>query len=266
MKRKKTAIIFGINGQDGAYLANFLLKKKYRVIGTTRKNSKKKLDRLIKLNILNKIKIIKGIASEKNFCRKIINNKVNEIYYLSGNSSVIKSFDHPVNSIESNTTGILNILQTAKEKATKTKIFNSGSGQFFGNNKKNTYKVNSKIMPQSPYGVAKAAGYWITKIYRENFGLYCCTGILFNHESPLRSNEFVTKKIVDTSKKIKKNKKKILKLGNINISRDWGWAPDFVEGFWLMLQQKKPIDLILGTGKSHTIREFVNEVFRIQKT
>ena len=120
-------------------------------------------------------------------------------------------------------------------------------------------------MPQSPYGLSKATGFWLTKTFRESFGLYACSGILFNHESPLRSKEFVTKKIVDTAKRIKKNKKGKLYLGNIDIFRDWGWAPEYVNAMWLMLQQNKPVDLIIGSGKIHNLREFVNEVFKILK-
>ena len=132
---------------------------------------------------------------------------INEIYYLAGDSSVIESFKTPDISLKSNTEGVLNILQTLKRKKYKAKLFNAGSGQFYGDNKKNFYNINSKIEPQSPYGVSKAAAYWLIKIYREKYGIFCCTGILFNHESPLRSKEFVTKKIVDTALKIKKQKR-----------------------------------------------------------
>ncbi len=263
MKIKKTAIIFGISGQDGAYLSHFLLKKGYKVFGTTRNKSLKNLYRLKKLNILNKIKIIKGEATNPDFCKKILNSRINELYYLAGESSVVKSFKTPHLSLESNVNGLLNILQILKKKKYKAKLFNAGSGQFYGDNKFNRYNLKSKIDPQSPYGVSKAAGYWLVKIFRKNYDIFCCTGILFNHESSLRSDEFVTKKIINVSKKIKKNKKLKLELGNINVYRDWGWAPEYVVAFWLMLQQKKPSDLILGTGKTHSIKDFVNEVFKL---
>ena len=129
--------------------------------------------------------------------------------------------------------------------------------------KKNFFNINSKIDPQSPYGVSKAAGYWFTKIYRENYNMFCCSGILFNHESPLRSNEFVTKKIINVAKQILSNKKKYLLLGDVNIYRDWGWAPEFVKAYWLMLQQKTPTDLIIGNGKVYSLKDFVREVFKI---
>lgn len=261
MKYKKTAIIFGITGQDGAYLSHFLLKKGYQVIGTTRDRSRKNLYRLNRLNILKKINLIKGVATNLKFCEKILNRNINEIYYLAGDSSVLKSFETPDISLKSNLEGILNILQTLKRKKYKAKLFNAGSGQFYGDNKENFYNINSKIEPQSPYGVSKAAAYWIVKIYREKYDIYCCTGILFNHESPLRSKEFVTKKIVDTAIKIKKRKEKKLELGNVNIFRDWGWAPDYVRAMWLMMQRSKPKDFLIGSGKTHSLKDFVNEVF-----
>ena len=262
MKYKKTAIIFGITGQDGAYLSHFLLQKGYRVIGTTRDRSSKNLYRLERLNIIKKVTLIKGVATNIKFCEKILRQNIDEIYYLAGDSSVIKSFETPDISLKSNTEGILNILQTLKHNKYKSKLFNAGSGQFYGDNKKNFYNINSKIEPQSPYGVSKAAAYWLIKIYREKYDIYCCTGILFNHESPLRSKEFVTKKIVNTALRIKRKKDSKLELGNVDIFRDWGWAPDYVRAMWLMLQKNKPRDFLIGSGKTHTLKEFVNEVFK----
>ena len=262
--KKKIALIFGISGQDGAYLAHFLLSKNYNVIGITRNNSKRNLFRLYKLNIQNKVKIIKGEATDYKFCYKIIKKKINEIYYLAGESSIVKSFEFPEISLLSNSVGILNILRVTKIKNKKIKIFNACSGQIFGNKKKNFFNINSKIDPQSPYGVSKAAGYWFTKIYRENYNIFCCSGILFNHESPLRSNEFVTKKIINGANQILSNKKKYLLLGDVNIYRDWGWAPEFVKAYWLMLQKKTATDLIIGTGKVYSLKDFVREVFKIK--
>ena len=265
MKYKKTAIIFGISGQDGAYLSHFLLEKGYRVIGTTRNKSSRNLQRLKRLKIIKQIILLKGVATDLNFCKKALNSKINEIYYLAGDSSVVKSFKTPEISLKSNTEGILNILRVLKYKKSKAKLFNAGSGQFYGDNKKNFYNINSKIEPQSPYGVSKAAAYWLIKIYREKYNIYCCTGILFNHESPLRSKEFVTKKIVDTALKIKRKKSIILRLGNVEIVRDWGWAPDYVKAMWLMMQRTKPRDFIIGSGKTYSLKDFVNEVFRYLK-
>jgi GDPmannose 4,6-dehydratase len=262
MKFKKTAIIFGISGQDGAYLSHLLLGKGYKVIGTTRNKSSKNLYRLERLNIAKKIILLKGEATNLKFCEKILDRNINEIYYLAGDSSVINSFETPHLSLKSNTEGILNILKILKQKKYKAKLFNAGSGQFYGDNKKNFYNIRSKIEPQSPYGVSKAAAYWLVKIYREKYDIYCCTGILFNHESPLRSKEFVTKKIVDTALKTKRNRGIILKLGNVEIVRDWGWAPDYVKAIWLMMQRTKPRDFIIGSGKTYSLKDFVNEVFK----
>ena len=263
--KKKNALIFGISGQDGAYLAHFLISKNYNVIGTTRNNTKKNLNRLLKLNIYKKVKIIKGQASDLGFCQKLLKKNIDEVYYLAGESSIVKSFEYPEVSLISNSFGILNILKTAQKLKTKIKIFNACSAQIYGNKKKNFFNIDSKIDPISPYAVSKAAGYWLTKIYRENYEIFCCSGILFNHESPLRSNEFVTKKIVLESKKILKNKNHKLFLGNIDIYRDWGWTPDFVQAYWLMLQKDSPIDLVIGTGKIYSLRDFLNEVFKLQK-
>ena len=265
--KRKIALIFGISGQDGAYLSNFLLKKNYEVYGTTRNKSKKNMYRLEKLKIFNKVKIIQGAALDQKFLNKIIKkySSIKEIYYLAGDSSATDSFIYPHKSFESNTTGMLNILLTIKEINKKIKVFYAASGQFYGNSKNNYYSEKSVIKPTTPYAIAKAAGYWLVKIFRENYDLYACSGILFNHESPLRSDEFVTKKIINVSKQIKKNNKVKLRMGNIDVYRDWGWAPEYVKAMWLMLQQKQPIDLIIGSGKKFSVRDFVNEVFKKMK-
>ena len=267
MKKKNTALIFGISGQDGSYLAHFLLKKNYKVVGVTRNVSLNNLSRLKRLKIINKVRIVKGTASNKKFLDKLIkkDSSIKEIYYFAGDSSVQRSFERPDISLMSNTLGILNILMSVKDINKKIRIFNASSGQIFGNKKINHYNESSLVDPQSPYGVAKASGLWLSKIYRETHNLYSCSGILFNHESPLRSKHFVTKKIVDTSLKIKKNKSLILHLGDIDVYRDWGWAPEYVKVMWLMLQQKKPNDFVIGSGKKYSIRDFVYEVFKLLK-
>ncbi len=262
---KKKAIIFGVSGQDGAYLSSFLLNKKYEVIGTTRNKGEKNLFRLKKLNIHKKVKVYQGDATKIDFCKKLIKKNINEIYYLAGESSVTKSFKTPNLSLLSNTMGLTNILETVKIQNSHIKVFNASSGQIYGNKKNNFFNINSKIDPQSPYGISKAAGYWMTKIYRENYNIYCCSGVLFNHESPLRSDDFVTKKIINVANEIHKKKNRNLLLGDVNIHRDWGWAPDYVEAYWLMLQQKKPKDLIIGSGKVYSLKDFVREVFKLKK-
>jgi len=267
MKRNKIkSLIFGISGQDGSYLSNLLLNKKNEVYGTTRNNNKKNLKNLVRLGILNKVKIIKcDIANFLSVIKLIKKIKPHEIYYLCGQSSVIKSYIYPAEAFKSNTLGLINILETVKKTNKKIKIFNAVSGQFYGNRKNKIYNEKSYIDPQSPYGVSKASSFWLTKIFREWYKIKCCSGILFNHESPLRSNEFVTKKIINHCKLIKKGKSKYLYLGDINIYRDWGWAPEYVEAMYLMLKQKNPKDIIIGSGKRHSLREFVYEVFRLLK-
>ena len=263
-KNKIKSLIFGISGQDGSYLSHFLFGKGHDIYGTTRNIGKKNLNNLNKLGVLNKIKIIKCDAKNFKIVKKIIKKiKPQEIYYLCGQSSVTKSFTNPAETFKSNTLGLLNILEIVKEINNKIKVFNAVSGQFYENRKNNIYNEKSYIAPQSPYGVSKASSFWLTKIFREWYGIKCCSGILFNHESPLRSNEFVTKKIINHCKLIKKGKLKHLYLGNINIYRDWGWAPEYVEAMYLMLRQKHPKDLVIGSGKRHSLKSFVYEVFRL---
>ena len=266
MKQKKKALIFGVSGQDGSYLSRFLVSKKNQVYGTTRNNNKRNLKNLISLEIANKVKIFK--CDIKNFyqVKKIIQKiKPHKIFYLCGQSSVTGSYINPAESFKSNTLGLLNILETVKKSNRKIKVFNAVSGQIYGNQKKNIYNEKSYIEPQSPYGVSKASSFWLTKIFREWYGVKCCSGILFNHESPLRSDEFVTKKIINNCKLIKKGKLKYLYMGDINIYRDWGWAPEYVEAMYLMLKQKNPKDLVIGSGKRHSLKNFIYEVFRLLK-
>ena len=263
-KNKIKSLIFGISGQDGSYLGHFLINKGYDVCGTTRNSSKENLKNLVRLGILKKVKIIKCNIIDFLGVKKLNKTiKPQEIYYLCGQSSVTKSFTNPAETFKSNTLGLLNILEVVKEINNKIKVFNAVSGQFYESRKNNIYNEKSYIAPQSPYGVSKASSFWLTKIFREWYGIKCCSGILFNHESPLRSNEFVTKKIINHCKLIKKGKLKHLYLGNINIYRDWGWAPEYVEAMYLMLRQKHPKDLVIGSGKRHSLRSFVYEVFRL---
>jgi len=260
------SLIFGISGQDGSYLSRLLLNKRKEVYGTTRNNSEENLKNLVRLKVLNKVKIIKCDVANFLVVKKLIKIiKPHEIYYLCGQSSVTKSYIYPAEAFKSNTLGLLNILETVKKTNKKIKVFNAVSGQFYGNGKNNIFNEKSYIAPQSPYGVSKASSFWLTKIFREWYEIKCCSGILFNHESPLRSNEFVTKKIINHCKLIKKKKLKYLYLGDINIYRDWGWAPEYVEAMYLMLKQKNPKDLVIGSGKRHSLKSFVYEVFRLLK-
>ena len=265
-KKKIKSLIFGISGQDGSYLGRLLFSKGHEVYGTTRNIRKKNLNNLNKLGVLNKIKIIKCDTKKFKIVQKlIIKIKPQEIYYLCGQSSVTKSYINPAEAFKSNTLGLLNILEIVKKTNKKIKVFNAVSGQFYGNRKNKAYNEKSYINPQSPYGVSKASSFWLTKIFREWYGVKCCNGILFNHESPLRSDEFVTKKIINHCKLIKKGKLKYLYLGNINIYRDWGWAPEYVNAIYLMLRQRHPKDLVIGTGQRNSLKSFVYEVFRLLK-
>ena len=264
MKKRIKSLIFGISGQDGSYLSHFLINKKHDVSGTTRNSNKNNLNNLAKLGILKKVKVIKCDIADFFAVKKLIKRiKPDEIYYLCGQSSVTKSYIDPGEAFKSNTLSLLNVLEIIKETNKKIKIFNAVSGQFYGDRKKSIYNEKSYISPQSPYGTSKAASYWLVKIFRESYGIKCCNGILFNHESPLRSEKFVTKKIINHCHLIKKRKIKYLYMGDINISRDWGWAPEYVEAMYLMLRQKDPKDLVIGSGKKHSLKSFIYEAFRL---
>lgn len=262
---KKKALIFGISGQDGAYLADLLLKKNYTVIGVTRNNTNNNLFRLIKLGIHKSIYIYTNNTLEPIFLKKIFkkHNQINEIYFLSGETSPIRSIEKPVQTIESNVISLLKILEFIK-KNKKIKFFYASSSEIFEKSKKNIFDENSRLGPRHPYGISKAAGLLLVRYYRTFYNIFCCSGILFNHESPLRSNDFIYKKIVDNAKKIKK-KGGVINLGDINVERDVGWAPDYVKAFWTMLQQKTPRDYVIGTGKSYSIKTFLNKTFKILK-
>ena len=209
MKKKRIkSLIFGISGQDGSYLSHFLINRKHDICGITRNSNKNNLKNLTRLGILKKVKIIKCDIANFLAVKKLIKKiRPDEIYYLCGQSSVTESYIDPREAFKSNILGLLNILEIVKKTNKKIKIFNAVSGQFYGDRKKNSvYNEKSYIDPQSPYGVSKASSFWLTKIFREWYGIKCCSGILFNHESPLRSNEFVTKKIINCGKLIKKGK------------------------------------------------------------
>lgn len=263
----KLALIFGITGQDGAYLADFLLKKKYKVIGTTRNLSKKNLIRLFKLKIENRVSLLKIKRINHNVIKDLFKKlkKIDEIYYLSGETSPLDSMNNPLETFDSNVNNLVSILEFIKIKKFKTKIFYASSSEIFKNKKPNIFNENSEIGPRTPYAISKAAGFWLIKYYRNNYKVNCCTGILFNHESPLRSKNFVFKKIIEQTQKIKKEKRGKLQLGNIKIKRDIGWAPDYIVAIWKMLQLKKFEDLVIGSGKAYSIQEFLNLVLKYLK-
>jgi len=260
MLYRKRALIFGIYGQDGSYLAHFLNTKNYKVFGTSRKI--KKCLNFTKLNLNNKLTVLRVNPANAEEVKSVIKKtKCNEIYYFSGISSVNESFCKPFETLNVNTTGLFNILESCRELNFKGKIYNAGSSECFGNSIK---KINelTPFNPVSPYGLSKVICHYLIKSYRENFGLWCCTGFAFNHESLLRKENFIFIKIINAAKKIANNQKKRLRLGDINVSRDWGWAPEFVEIFWKILQLKKPDDFIIGTGEKKKLKNIISYVFR----
>jgi len=260
MLYRKRALIFGIYGQDGSYLAHFLNTKNYKVFGTSRKI--KKCLNFTKLNLNNKLTVLRVNPANAEEVKSVIKKtKCNEIYYFSGISSVNESFCKPFETLNVNTTGLFNILESCRELNFKGKIYNAGSSECFGNSIK---KINelTPFNPVSPYGLSKVICHYLIKSYRENFGLWCCTGFAFNHESLLRKENFIFIKIINAAKKIANNQKKRLRLGDINVSRDWGWAPEFVEIFWKILQLKKPDDFIIGTGEKKKLKDIISYVFR----
>lgn len=257
----KKALIIGISGQDGPYLAKFLIKKKYFVTALYRKRPNNFIN--LKRLRVQKIKLLN--LNYLNFKKLFIflkKNRFSEIYFLSGQSSVFKSFSRPIETYKSNITGILNILESCRILKLKTKIFNASSGEIFGNQKINKFNENSEFDPVSPYGLSKMISLEITKIYRLMFNMKACSGIMFNHESSLRKKNFVIKKIIAEIKKIKKNRKHKLKIGNLNIFRDWGWAPEYVFAMWLMLNSKNFKDYVIGTGNKISIKKIIFYLFK----
>ncbi len=253
----KKALIFGVTGQDGSYLAKFLLEKKYTVFGTSRKFSVKKLTNLKILDIDSKIeKIETNFSSHKSIQRAIAFSKPDEIYNLAGVSSVLDPFKNPTLTAKINGLAVLHILETIRIFYPKTKFFQASSSEMFSSSKIKLTE-DSPFDPKTPYAISKVFAHEMTIQYRKNFQLFTCCGILFNHESPLRGLEFVTRKIVSSMLKIKNGKLDKLILGNIDTERDWGFAGDYVEAMWKMLQISTPTDFVISTGKSHSVREFL---------
>ncbi len=259
----KTALIFGVSGQDGSFLAEFLIKKKYRVVGVSRDVLGKTFSNLIKLGIKDKIELRSASLNDFRSVLQVINQEnPDEIYNLAGQSSVGLSFNQPVETFESISIANLNLLEAIRFlNISGLKLYNAGSSEIYGNTGEKKVDENFKIKPRSPYAVAKAAAFWQVANYREAYKLFVCTGILFNHESYLRPERFVTQKIIKTACRIKKGLEQQLSLGNIDIKRDWGWAPEYVDAMWLMLQQEKADDYIVATGKTYSLKDFVNVAF-----
>jgi GDPmannose 4,6-dehydratase len=257
------ALIFGISGQDGAYLARLLLDKGYEVHGTSRDAEMQSFWRLDALQIRDRVRIHSASTRDfRNLLQLIDSVAPDEIYNLAGQSSVGLSFEQPIETIESIATAQLLILEVVRYLNRPIRLYNASSSECFGQVPPGTScDESTPFAPRSPYATAKAAAHWSTVNYREAYGLYACSGILFNHESPLRSERFVTRKIVRAAAEIASGQRDDLQLGNLQISRDWGYAPEYVDAMWRMLQLDTPTDLVIATGEAHTLEEFTSAAF-----
>ena len=258
----KKALICGVSGQDGSYLAKLLLERGYLVCGTSRDAQMSSFQNLVRLGIRDRIKLesmaLNDFRSVLQVLKKI---EPDEVYNLAGQSSVGLSFEQPVETLESISLGTLNFLEAIRFTGAPIKFYNAGSSECFGDIGDRAADETTPFRPRSPYAVAKAAAFWEVANYREAYGLFACSGILFNHESPLRPQRFVTQKIVAAACRIAQGSPEKLHLGNISIQRDWGWAPEYVEAMYLMLQQEQPDDYVIATGESCTLADFVARAF-----
>jgi GDPmannose 4,6-dehydratase len=260
----KTALICGISGQDGSYLAKLLLSKKYKVWGTSRDAEGSTFANLTTLSIKEDVKVISMVPEDfHSVLMAIKQSNPDEVYYFAGQSSVGLSFEQPAETIQSTVIGTLNMLEAIRMADNEIRFYNAGSSECFGDTQGNPANELTPFNPRSPYAVAKASAYWLVDNYREAYHLYACTGILFNHESHLRPARFVTQKIISTAKRIAAGSKEKLTLGRMDISRDWGWAPEYVDAVWRMMQLENPMDFVIATGESLTLEEFVSHAFKI---
>jgi len=259
----KSALICGVTGQDGAYLAQLLLTKDYEVWGASRDAQAASFANLERLGIQHEVRVLSMAQNDfRSVLDTLSRSEPDEIYFLSGQSSVGLSFDQPAETIESIAYGVLNLLEAIRFLGRPVRFYHASSSECFGDVLPGE-RANemTPFRPRSPYGVAKASAHWLVANYREAYGLYCCNGILFNHESPLRSARFVTRKIVAAACRIAAGSDEKLYLGRLDIARDWGWSPDFVDAMWRMLQLDSPDDYVIATGESHTLEFFVATAF-----
>ena len=264
MRKSKTALITGITGQDGAYLAEFLLKKGYTVFGTYRRVSSPNFWRLEHLGIKDKVKLIPmNFSNSKSISKTIAKSKPDEIYNFLAQSSVSISFEQPIQTTNITGLGVTMLLEEVRKSKKMIKFYQAGSSEMYGNEKSIIKNEKTSFNPISPYAISKLYGFWMTNLYREAYGIHATNGILFNHESPLRGLEFVTRKISNGVARIALGLENNLELGNLNAKRDWGYAPEFVEGMWKMLQQKNPDDYVLSTDETHSILELANYACKI---
>jgi GDPmannose 4,6-dehydratase len=259
----KTALITGILGQDAAYLSKFLIDKGYHVVGMYRHTTRPSFQNLDYLGVTKEIEFIQGDMTDQASLNHIVHLvKPDEIYNLASQSFVGGSWEYPESSSEINAMGVLYILEAMRHHAPKAHFYQASTSEMVGTGKKGEMQnEQTPFHPRSPYAIAKLYAHWMVDCYRTSYGLFCCSGILWNHESPLRGKEFVTRKITDAVAKIKLGKQKELFLGNIDSKRDWGFAGDYVEAMWMMLQEKEPQDFCIASGETHSIRDFLDEAF-----
>lgn len=256
------ALICGVSGQDGAYLSQFLLGKGYEVYGASRDANSTRFDHLGRLGIRGAVHCLSMAVTDFRSVLQTLNKvQPDEVYNLAGQSSVSLSFEQPVETFESVSVGTLNLLEAIRFSQREIRFYNAGSGECYGDTGVARADETTLFKPSSPYAVAKSAAYWAVANYRQAYRLHACTGVLFNHESPLRPKRFVTRKIIAAACAIAAGERKKLRLGNINIIRDWGWAPEYVEAMWLMLQQPQAEDFVIATGHSYSLQEFVEAAF-----
>lgn len=259
---KKVALICGVSGQDGGYLASFLLDKDYEVWGTSRDALGSSFSNLEKLGIKENVKLLSMLPEDfRSVLVALRKSQPDELYYLAGQSSVGLSFEQPAETIQSIALGSLNVLEACRMLDKQVRIYNAGSSECFGDTGGVAAKEVTPFQPRSPYAVAKASAFWLVDNYREAYNLFVCTGILFNHESPHRPSRFVTQKIISTAKRIANGSGDKLILGRLDISRDWGWAPEYIEAMWLMLQQDQAEDFVIATGELNSLEDFVDTAF-----
>jgi GDPmannose 4,6-dehydratase len=262
LQSNKRALVCGVSGQDGAYLAKLLLEKGYEVWGSSRDAQGSSFGNLVTLGIKSEVKFLSMIPEDfRSVFMALKRSNADEVYYLAGQSSVGLSFEQPAETIQSISLGTLNVLEACRMADRNIKLYHAGSSECFGDTNGLPANESTVFHPRSPYAVAKTSAYWLVDNYREAYNLWACTGILFNHESILRPERFVTQKIISTAKNIKAGKMKSLTLGRLDISRDWGWAPEYVEAMWLMIQQDKPNDFVIATGETNTLESFVEYTF-----
>ncbi len=256
----KTALVTGITGQDGSYLAEFLLEKGYRVVGMVRRSSVDRFERLE--HIQGRLELIQGDLTDQTSLDTAMRDlKPDEIYNLAAQSFVPTSWNQPGLTGEVTGLGVTRILEAMRKYNPEARFYQASSSEMFGKVVETPQRETTPFYPRSPYGVAKVYGHWITVNYRESYDLFCCSGILFNHESPRRGFEFVSRKVSDSVARIRAGKQDKLRMGNLDARRDWGFAGDYVEAMWLMLQQDAPNDYVVATGVSHTVRDLLDAAF-----